>query len=281
MSRRAVFLDVDGTLVDHSGRVPPSAADAVRAARANGHLVFLCTGRSRPQLWPALTDVGFDGLVAGAGAYVEVGGVELVHRQLDAGQVGRVSGFFDRHGLDYFFEGASGLFGTGGVQERLRGLLRGAVPDPAALAELESGFFAYIGRIRLVERPLPVPVSKVVFLQGPGVTFEEIREVFAAEFDVIASSVPMSGENLGEMQLTGVHKASGMDRVMEHLGIDRRQTLALGDSDNDLEMLRHAGVGIAMGNARQHVRDAADEVTSAPEQGGVREAFVRHGLIDA
>ena len=74
MIRRAVFLDVDGTLVDYSGRIPASARHAVRAARANGHLVFLCTGRSRSELWPAVTDIGFDGLVGGAGAYVEVGG---------------------------------------------------------------------------------------------------------------------------------------------------------------------------------------------------------------
>ena len=72
MIRRAVFLDVDGTLVDYSGRIPASARHAVRAARANGHLVFLCTGRSRSELWPDVTDIGFDGLVGGAGAYVEV-----------------------------------------------------------------------------------------------------------------------------------------------------------------------------------------------------------------
>lgn len=280
-TRRAVFLDVDGTLVDHAGQVPPSARDAVRAARANGHLVFLCTGRSRPQLWPAITDIGFDGLVASAGAYVEMGGVELVHRRLDAGQIRRISDYFDRHGVDYVFEGAEGLFGTEGVQARLRGLLRGAVPDAAELAELQRGFFAYIDRIQVAEQPLTAPVSKVVFLWGPGVALEEIRHAFAAEFQVIASPVPLFGANVGEMQMVGVHKASGIDRVTEHLGIARGQTIAIGDSDNDLEMLRHAHVGIAMRSAAQHVRDAADEVTSAPEEDGILEAFVRHGLVDA
>lgn len=281
MIRRAVFLDIDGTLVDHSGRIPASARHAVRAARANGHLVFLCTGRSRPELWPAVTDIGFDGLVGGSGAYVEVGGVELLHRRLDVGQVQQITDFFGRHGLDYFFEGAVGLFGTPGIQSRLRGLLRGAEPDAATLAELERGLFAYIGHIEVAEQPPTAPVSKVVFVHSPGVTFAQIRDTFATDFDVIASSVPLSGATIGEIQLAGVHKASGIDRVTEHLGIERRHTLAIGDSDNDLEMLQHAGVGIAMGNARQHVREAADEVTSSPEEGGVHEAFVRHGLIDA
>ena len=94
-----------------------------------------------------------------------------------------------------------------------------------------------------------------------------------------ADSSTVSSRNAPNSSISS--KASGIEQVTEHLGIARRDTLAIGDSDNDLEMLRHAGVGIAMGNARQHVREAADEVTSPPEEGGVHEAFVRHGLIDA
>ena len=52
MTRKAVFLDVDGTLLNDRGLVPVSARAAVAAARASGHLVFLCTGRSLPELWP-------------------------------------------------------------------------------------------------------------------------------------------------------------------------------------------------------------------------------------
>ena len=51
MERKIIFLDVDGTLVDYEGRLPSSAARAVRDARANGHRVYLCTGRSRRRLW--------------------------------------------------------------------------------------------------------------------------------------------------------------------------------------------------------------------------------------
>ena len=50
MTRKAVFVDVDGTLIDDYGQVPESAARAVREARTNGHLVFLCTGRSMVEL---------------------------------------------------------------------------------------------------------------------------------------------------------------------------------------------------------------------------------------
>jgi hydroxymethylpyrimidine pyrophosphatase-like HAD family hydrolase len=81
------------------------------------------------------------------------------------------------------------------------------------------------------------------------------------------------------MMMPGVHKASGIDVLLAHLGLDRADAIAIGDSHNDLEMLAHAGVGIAMGNAPEVVRAVADEVTAAVDADGVRLAFLRHGLI--
>ncbi|MCA0295052.1 MAG: HAD hydrolase family protein [Actinobacteria bacterium] len=63
---------MDGTLVGSDGRVPASAARAIWEARAAGR--FLGTGRSLVELWPSILSVGFDGVVAASGSYVEVGG---------------------------------------------------------------------------------------------------------------------------------------------------------------------------------------------------------------
>ena len=71
MSAKAVFLDIDGTLLDGFGLVPESAAEAVRAARANGHEVYVCTGRALAELWDHVLEPGFDGIIASAGGYVE------------------------------------------------------------------------------------------------------------------------------------------------------------------------------------------------------------------
>ena len=71
--QRAIFLDIDGTYAAH-GVVPDAHADAVRAARANGHKVLLCTGRPFSMFPPHVLDAGFDGIVAGAGAWVRIDG---------------------------------------------------------------------------------------------------------------------------------------------------------------------------------------------------------------
>jgi Cof subfamily protein (haloacid dehalogenase superfamily) len=279
MTRKAVFLDVDVTLVNHRGIVPDSARDAVRQARANGHRVFLSTGRSMSEIWPELVDIGFDGYIAGAGAYVECDEQVLVHHHLTDEQVRHVTTYFDARGVEYFLESNDGLYGSPGVQAKLAELIYGPVTDPNVLAELEHGLGGFIDAIRVDADPLQTRINKVSFLDSD-TTADQIRAEFAPAFDVIATTVPMFGPNSGEMSQAGIHKAGGIELLCDHLGIDRADTLAIGDGLNDLEMLAHVAVGIAMGDAPQAVKDVADDVTGTADAHGLHTAFVRHGLLD-
>lgn len=274
----AVFLDVDGTLVNERGVVPESARAAVRGARANGHLVFLCTGRSVTQLWPEIVEIGFDGVVAAAGGYVEVGSEVLVNHGIADEEVGHVVEFFGERDVDFLLESCKGLFGSAQVQHRLRQLFFGTVTDRATRAEMERGPGGFIDSIHLGAVPVGMRVNKVLFLDSR-VSLDEIRAEFAGTFEVVPASVPQFGANSGELTLVGVHKASGIEAVIGHLGIDRGRTLGIGDGYNDLEMLAEVGLGIAMGNAPPAVKAAADEVTATPDQDGVYAAFHRHGLL--
>ncbi len=126
---------VDGTFVDDRGVVPPGARTAVVAARANGHEVFSCTGRSMAELWDEIVAPGFDVVIASAGGYVEYEGEVLLHRSVPVADVHRVVGFSDRPGVDHNLEANSGLFGSRHARERLRDLMFGGVTDEDVLAE--------------------------------------------------------------------------------------------------------------------------------------------------
>ena len=78
--RKIIFLDVDGTLVDYHNRIPESAIRAIRQARENGHLVYVCTGRSRAEMQPELWEIGLDGMIGGNGSYVEHQGKVVMHQ---------------------------------------------------------------------------------------------------------------------------------------------------------------------------------------------------------
>lgn len=278
MTSKAVFLDVDGTLIDERGRIPASAREAVRQARANGHRVFLATGRSVVQLWDELHEIGFDGAITGAGAHVEVGGEVLAATTMTREQVARVVEYLDRHGVEYLLESYDGLIGSPRADHRMREHAVSALGEEQRPGH-EDASRRFLSTLQLGADPHSLPIHKVCFFDS-ALSLDQIRAEFDDEFVVIPASVAALGDSSGELSPVGVHKAVGLELICDHLGIDRAHTVAIGDGMNDLEMLQHAGVGVAMGSAPQVVKDAADAVTGRPEEHGIRDAFLRLRLIE-
>ena len=277
MTRKAIFLDVDGTLIDDYGRVPDSAVRAVGEARRNGHLVFLCTGRSMIELSPGVLDVGFDGFVVASGAYVQVGSDVLEHKRLTPEAVRHVADYFDARGGGYYFQANDGVYASPQARDLLGSIVTAAVAADPAFDEVDHGLLRYVDTIIVDSDPYAMPITKAIYFDA-GATIDGIRAEFT-DFEVVPSSVTVFGTSAGEMMIPGVHKASGIDVLLHHVGIDLADTIAIGDSYNDLEMLEHVAVGIAMGAAPQAVKDIADEVTTSTSEDGIRLAFVRHGLM--
>ena len=127
---RLVFLDIDGTYA-HRGVVPAGHEKAVRDARAAGHRVLLCTGRSRATLPHGILDVGFDGMVASADCYVELEGEVLADRRFPEDLANKVVDVLDEYDAAYTLEAPEAVCGRPGVDERLRQLF-GMPPAPSA-----------------------------------------------------------------------------------------------------------------------------------------------------
>mgnify|MGYP001055560770 CR=1 FL=1 len=276
--RRVVFLDVDGTLVGDDGRVPASAARAIREARAAGHLVFLCTGRSLVELWPPILSIGFDGVVAASGSYVEVGGVALSLRTIPAGQLRRAAPFFEAHDTPVYFQGNDDIYASPAARQYLLSLVRNALAARSVRIDPDDGLVGFVESIRVDVDPLSAPITKLVYFDAP-LSLDELTAELGADFEVVRAAFPLFGPNSGELSLRGVHKAYGMDIVLDHLGLSLADTIAIGDSYNDLEMLEHAAVSVAMGHAPDAVKAVADHVTGTPEEDGIETAFRQLGLI--
>jgi len=278
MNRRAVFLDVDGTLVNERGLIPGSARRAVREARANGHFVFLCTGRSTPALWPDLLDVGFDGIIAAAGGYIEHAGSVIAHRTVPVGDLRRAVAYLSGNGIEYLLESNSGIYGSANSLVLLHEAFFGSVSDAAELALLQGGNAGFVKSIIVDGDHERADINKILFLQSE-TTLDTIRAEFAGIFDVVPASVHALGANSGELALAGVNKALAIEVLISYLGIARTDTIAFGDGFNDLEMLAYVQTGVAMGSANQQVLDVADDVTGSPDEDGIHAGFVKHGLI--
>ncbi len=270
---RAAFIDIDGTLLDASQHVPTSAEEACHAAVSAGHLLFLCTGRSLPEIYPWLWDLGFSGIVASGGGYARLGEDVLLDQRITGDVLRETSDQFDAWGAEFVWQGPDALYPSAGFF------------DNFAQRHARMGdWSAYTARILpFVRRSLPTSTSKCTFVLPPDspIGIEGVSERFRGVFHVIPGSFSPGTGIAGEMVPEGVSKAVGLHTIVEAL--TRRGTpvvsVAIGDSANDREMIDEADLGIAMGNGRDAVKRIADWVSAPLDRDGLALAFAHAGLI--
>jgi hydroxymethylpyrimidine pyrophosphatase-like HAD family hydrolase len=223
-------------------------------------------------------EAGFDGVIASAGRYIEIDGRVLLHRAVPVDDVRDVVGYFDARGVEYYLEANSGYYGSPNIKTRLRELVFGGITDEAVLAALEKGVGRLLDTFVTGADPLRADINTIVYIDAP-VPFEVIRAEFGARLDVAPSSVRVFGPNAGEISAPGMHKASAIALLIEHLGVPWDDTIAYGDGVNDLEMIAYVHTGVAMGNAHPDVTAMAKAVTGAPDDDGIHDGFRALGLI--
>ena len=121
-------------------------------------------------------------------------------------------------------------------------------------------------------------IEKLFFFEAQG-SVDEIQEQLLQYCDVTAMSFQFSNNSSGEISSRGINKAFGMQVYLEHTEITRENTIAFGDGINDIEMLKYAHVGVAMGNAVDALKKQADYVTSGIDEDGIECALNAFGLL--
>lgn len=109
--RKILFIDVDGTLCSPTYNKPPkSAVEAIRKARENGHLAYICTGRSKAEVYEDIWAIGLDGMIGGNGCYVEDHGKTILHKKLSEEECRDIVDWCKERDMEFYLEANSGLY---------------------------------------------------------------------------------------------------------------------------------------------------------------------------
>lgn len=278
---RLLALDVDGTLFRSDGRVDPVTVRAICRAQEKGVCVVLASGRDYAILpFEQLGGIQIDYVITsnGGAAYRTSDRSRVYEECMDSGPLAET--------LEYILK--QEVYLSALINDRICTPLqcRGYadhIPAPEHIrAILKSDSRNWVDDIvSLVQEP-GARVQKVTmnFQQMEDGTYlnrEKVKKYLEATG---AYTLVNGGFSNLEFTRAGVSKVTGLRYLAEHLGIPVEQTMAMGDSENDSEMLRAAGIGVAMGNALDSVKAAADDVTLTNDEGGVACAIEKYILRD-
>jgi Cof subfamily protein (haloacid dehalogenase superfamily) len=270
-----LFLDVDGTLYSSQiADVPISARRALSLAQAGGSRIFLCTGRSLAECTKYL-NMGFDGFVFGAGAMIYAGGKRIYDEPLEPGQVKEIQAFLEKFNFGWSLEGQAGAYCDERGYEYILPYFSGRNTPRSVMIQqcMDNGCYpvAYMD-----------PREKIYkvcgFTENTQVDLSAMRAQLPKAYSLTVSLVS-ENDTTCEMMNGAINKGTGLARVLDYYGARAEDAVAIGDSDNDIPMLKKAGTGIAMGNAFPSVKEAADWITTDILDDGIWNAFRHVGVI--
>ncbi|MDO4647355.1 MAG: Cof-type HAD-IIB family hydrolase [Eubacteriales bacterium] len=259
--KKALFFDIDGTLWHGDNIIPESTRQTIKELRKNGHLTFICTGRTRGYIQnPELLNLGFDGIVSGCGTMIEYKNEIVFCHEIDNTFMADTIQKIRSYGFRPILEGKDFLY----------------MDD----SEFSEDYYGKKLKAELGEhlRTIEGEWEKWEVCKFSCATEDADRENCFRELEPDFDFM-IHNEAVVEIVPKGFHKGTGIEKVCELLDLDIADTFAFGDSANDLGMFKSAGISIAMGDGQDVAKEAADYITTPLHEDGIRNACRHFGLI--
>lgn len=281
MNKKFIFIDIDGTLFDHeSNCIPQSSLEALHQAKENGHALFICTGRPLPDVEEEYYRLPIDGLILSCGAHIMIDNKTIYHTQFPQKELKNLINYMIDHKIGFSLEGlkrnylnhtAYDFFQSFFIEnsnensELARALLKQR--DMYPFSEIKEEDYQQILKIAIFSDHDEIKDCRNMIEHLPNTLHGFLNE--RREEDLIT----------GEISIKGINKATGIDCVLNYFNHDLKDTIAIGDSLNDLEMIEHAEIGICMGNGSPKLKEIADHITDNVNNHGLAKALKHFEII--
>jgi Cof subfamily protein (haloacid dehalogenase superfamily) len=256
---KAVFFDVDGTLLSEiDGSMPLSTKEAIENLIARGIKVVVATGRPY-NLCEEFKTMGIDTIISANGALVKCNEHTIYKSLLATETVRSVSAFaeLNGHAISYYTERYT-MNGIGFEDQRIMSALKETL--------MLTNYPEKMGSL-----------SEEIYCMCLYADDNEARK-FIDRFPTL-KFIRFHGYVMNVLEETEVSKSSAITKVLEYFNICRSEAIAFGDGRNDIDMLEYVGLGIAMGNGEERLKQKADFVTKKASEGGISYALNFFGVI--
>ncbi|MGB7999388.1 MAG: Cof-type HAD-IIB family hydrolase [Anaerobacillus sp.] len=256
-NEKIVFFDIDGTLLDHDKQIPESTRNALKTLTAKGIHVAIATGRAPFMFAELRKDLGIDTFISFNGQYVMHNDEIVLTNPLSKDEITSLEDAAKEKGHPMVFLDHEAMMTNHDEHPRI-------MKSMDDLKMHYPGYDPTYYHSRDIYQALLFCESKEE--EDYRNTYGNLN--FIRWHDFSMDVIPPGGS-----------KAKGIEAMIEHLGFKRENTFAFGDALNDIEMLRFAGTGIAMGNAYKEVKEVADLVTEPVDQNGIEKGLQKVGLL--
>lgn len=265
MAYKLIAIDVDDTLLTSDVRIPERVSEAIRKAIEKGVIVVLCTGRTKKGMLRFYDELHLDTLyITSGGAEVfDAAGHALFTRGVDPPLVRQVLEFGEKKGVH--------------AQVYIGGEL--VYREKNQYSDYYERFYGHPGIVEPELLKMPQIITPKVLFVIDEDKIAGIKEEAEKLFPML--TIKQSKPVYIEFAHPSVNKGEALAFVASHYGVDRKDVIAVGDTDIDIPMLEYAGLGVAMANATLHVQEAADIICPSNNEGGVADVIEKYILEGA
>lgn len=267
--KKIIFFDIDGTLIGHSFALTKKNKQAIQKLRENGHLVFLSTGRPLSYIENEILDIGFDGIVASAGGTIYYQGQCIYECPLDLKTLKKAIKVLREYEIPYGLE-CKDYYYTG------FDLINKTIAKQIGIGQDKDIVINKFNQVKYKDVQyfnFDNPVSKLSGMILNEKQYEILIKNLSDDFKIVRYDFAI------DIIQKKWNKGDGAKYIMEYLGIDFQNSMAYGDSLNDLEIMKVVACPIVYEKAPQELLNIAVDTFIDPDQDGIYHSLKKLELI--